>query len=352
MKTYKIIGLMSGTSLDGVDLAFCYFTKKSKKWNFKIIKAETFEYPKYWINKLKQLPSSNPDEINKSHVEYGHFLGELAKKFITENNFTPEYIASHGHTIFHEPEKKITFQLGDGVAIAASSGLPVIYDFRSMDVELGGQGAPLVPIGDKLLFGEYEFCLNLGGFSNISFEKNEKRIAFDICPVNIILNQLARNLGKDFDKDGTLAKSGKINQQLLNDLNNQNFYKKPPPKSLANEWLQREFIPLLNNFNISTIDKMRTLVEHFAIQIANSSSTSITGKILTTGGGAFNKFLISRIKHYNQNKIIIPDKEIINFKEAMIFAFLGVLKLLNEVNCLSSVTGASRDCCGGKLFRV
>ena len=352
MKTYKIIGLMSGTSLDGVDLAFCHFTKKSKKWNFKIIKAETFEYPKYWINKLKHLPNSKPDEINKSHVEYGHFLGELAKKFIAENNFTPEYIASHGHTIFHEPEKKITFQLGDGAAIAASSGLSVIYDFRSLDVELGGQGAPLVPIGDKLLFGEYESCLNLGGFSNISFEKKEKRIAFDICPVNIILNQFARNLGKDFDKDGALAQSGKINQQLLNDLNNQNFYKKPPPKSLANEWLQREFIPLLNNFNISTIDKMRTLVEHFAIQIANSSSTSITGKILTTGGGAFNKFLISRIKHYNQNKIIIPDKEIIEFKEAMIFAFLGVLKLRNEVNCLSSVTGASRDCCGGKLFRV
>ena len=352
MKTYKIIGLMSGTSLDGVDIAFCHFTRDSENWSFEIVKAETIEYPKFWINKLRQLPDSNPDELKKSHVEYGHFLGELVKKFIFKNNFTPEYIASHGHTIFHEPEKKITFQLGDGSAISASSGLPVISDFRSLDVELGGQGAPLVPIGDKLLFGEYEFCLNLGGFSNISFEENGKRIAFDICPVNIILNKLAGELGKDFDKNGQLASTGKIDSDLLNDLNNLKFYQNQPPKSLANEWLQQEFIPLLNNSNISTVDKMRTVVEHFAIQIANSSNTEICGKILTTGGGAFNKFLISRIKHYNQNKIIIPDKEIIEFKEAMIFAFLGVLKLRNEVNCLSSVTGASRDCVGGKLFLV
>ena len=256
MKTYKIIGLMSGTSLDGVDLAFCHFTKKSEKWSFKIIKAETFEYPKYWIKKLRQLPDSNPDEINKSHVEYGHSLGELVKKFITENNFTPGYIASHGHTIFHEPDKKITFQLGEGSAISASSGLPVIFDFRSLDVKLGGQGAPLVPIGDKLLFGDYEFCLNLGGFSNISFDKNGKRIAFDICPVNIILNKLAVELGKNFDKDGQLASSGKIDKDLFNDLNNINYYQKQPPKSLANEWLQREFIPVLNNSNISTINKI------------------------------------------------------------------------------------------------
>lgn len=351
MKTYKIIGLMSGTSLDGVDIAFCHFNKK-ENWNFEIIKAETIEYSKFWINKLRQLPDSNPDEIKKSHVEYGHFLGELVKKFISENDFTPEYIASHGHTIFHEPDKKITFQLGDGAAIFASSGLLVIFDFRSLDVKLGGQGAPLVPIGDKLLFGEYDFCLNLGGFSNISFDKNGIRIAFDICPVNIILNKLAGELGKDFDKDGQLASSGKVDQDLLNDLNNLNYYQKQPPKSLANEWLQKEFIPLLNNSNISTVDKMRTLVEHFAIQIANSSNTGIHGRILTTGGGAFNKFLISRIKHYNQNKIIIPANEIINFKEAMIFAFLGVLKLRDEVNCLSSVTGASRDCVGGRLFRV
>ncbi len=351
MKTYKIIGLMSGTSLDGVDIAYCHF-KKTKNWSFEIVKAETIEYPKFWINKLRQLPNSNPDELKISHAEYGHFLGELVKKFISENDFTPEYIASHGHTIFHEPDKKITFQLGDGAAIFASSGLPVIFDFRSLDVKLGGQGAPLVPIGDKLLFGEYEFCLNLGGFSNISFDKNGKRIAFDICPVNIILNKLAVELGKNFDKDGQLASIGKINQDLLNELNDLKFYQKLPPKSLANEWLQREFIPLLNKSNISTVDKMRTIVEHIAIQIANSSNTGIRGKILTTGGGAFNKFLISRIKHYNQNKIIIPAKEIINFKEAMIFAFLGVLKLRDEVNCLSSVTGASRDCVGGKLFWV
>ena len=206
---------MSGTSLDGVDLAFCNFTKENQKWDFKILKAKTIEYSKYWLEKLRQLPDSNSDEIRKSHVEYGHFLGELVKDFITKNNIKADYVASHGHTIFHEPEKKITFQLGDGAAISAISGLPVIYDFRSLDVELGGQGAPLVPIGDKLLFSDYEFCLNLGGFSNISFDKNGKRIAFDICPVNIILNKLSRELGKDFDKNGELASGGKINSDLL-----------------------------------------------------------------------------------------------------------------------------------------
>jgi len=215
-----------------------------------------------------------------------------------------------------------------------------------MDIALGGQGAPLVPIGDRLLFSEYDFCLNLGGFANISFESENKRIAYDICPVNIILNELASKTGVAFDKDGEIGKSGTIHSELLNTLNNISYYHQKHPKSLGKEWLTSNFSPFLEDFNIPLNDKIRTLYEHISHQITNSITIG-NAKILITGGGAHNVFLIDLLKQKTKANIVIPTNEIIDFKEALVFAFLGLRRLRGEINCLASVTGAVKDCSGG-----
>ncbi len=350
MPDFNVIGVMSGTSLDGVDIAYCTFTYSNRKWSYKIICAETIDYPDEWINRLHTLDNESAFTFVQTHIDYGHFLGQLIHKFSSRNNLSPDFIASHGHTIFHQPEKKITSQIGDGAAIAACCGLPVVCDFRSMDVALRGQGAPLVPIGDKYLFSEYDLCLNLGGFSNISFEKNKKRIAFDICPVNIILNELSAICGKPFDYKGCLARKGNLNQPLLNELNNLSFYLLHPPKSLGKEWMINNFKPVLLKYQIPIEDKLNTVCEHIAFQIGNSTKHIPSGKLLVTGGGALNDFLMERIKIYSIHQVIIPDMNTIRFKEALIFAFLGVLRMIKKTNCINSVTGASKDNIGGAIY--
>ena len=341
---------MSGTSLDGVDIAFCVFQKKLNKWNFEIVKAQTFDYDNTWKEKLSSLHLSNAYGFVKTHSEYGDYLGKLVNIFLENNNLKPDFIASHGHTIFHQPEEKITFQIGDGSNIAAKTNLTVVSDFRSLDVKLGGQGAPLVPIGDKLLFSQYDYCLNLGGFANISFDnEGNERIAFDICPVNIVLNKIAADFDLAFDDKGKISKSGNLNPQLLLKLDDLNYYKQKNPKSLSKEWVIAHFEPILQKFKIPPSDKLRTLCEHFAKQISKSISHKKSKSLLISGGGAYNDFLISRIKAHSNHKIHIPEKTIIDFKEAMIFAFLGVLKIRGEINCLKSVTGAIKDSSGGVI---
>jgi anhydro-N-acetylmuramic acid kinase len=261
-----------------------------------------------------------------------------------------DFIASHGHTIFHQPNKKITFQIGDGSAIAAETGLPVVCDFRSLDVALNGQGAPLVPIGDRMLFNDFQYCLNLGGFANISFEKNNKRTAFDICPVNIILNFLSEITGSSFDNKGKIASSGKVDHALLSALNQKKYYKKNPPKSLGKEWVISEILPLLALDTISISDKLRTFCEHIADQITKVLPPDMPAKVLVTGGGAHNDFLVRLLKQKSKNEIILPDKKTIDYKEALIFSFLGVLRMRNEINCLKNVTGASKDNIGGAVY--
>lgn len=348
MDTYKVIGVMSGTSLDGVDVAFCTFKYDSKKWNYVINKAETYSYDQDWKEKLSSIENKSALELAQTNINYGHYLGKFIKKFISTHNIQPDFISSHGHTIFHQPEKKITVQIGCGSSISAETLLPVICDFRTLDVALGGQGAPLVPIGDKLLFSEYNYCLNLGGFANISFENNNKRKAFDICPVNIALNFLAAQAGKDYDKNGELGKQGSVNNELLEKLNTLDFYQKNPPKSLGKEWLLNNFLPLLHESKISVHDKLRTVYEHIAAEISKCIDSN--GKILITGGGAHNSFLIERIKSHLKNYVFIPDNQTIDFKEALIFAFLGVLRFRNEINTLKSVTGAAQDSVGGCIY--
>ncbi|WP_346860259.1 anhydro-N-acetylmuramic acid kinase [uncultured Draconibacterium sp.] len=342
------IGVMSGTSLDGMDIAAVEFFLKENKWSFKLHAATTISYSEQWFDLLKNAPTFSGEQLTELHFEYGRFIGEQVLKFIQSTNFAPDLVASHGHTVFHCPEKGYTLQIGNGASIAAKTKTLTITDFRTGDVTLGGQGAPLVPIGDKLLFSKFDYCLNLGGFANVSFEQNGKRLAFDICPANFILNHFAEKQGLAYDKNGELGKKGNLNTGLLNKLNQIPFYNSAAPKSLGREWVEEAFFPVLDQFNISDVDKMRTVYEHIAIQITRVLSGE--GKLLLTGGGAFNSFLTERIKDLTTCETIIPSKEIIDFKEAIIFAFLGVLRIKNINNCLASVTGASKDSCGGRVY--
>jgi len=332
---------MSGTSLDGVDLAYVRFSF-NRIWKFEIIKFDTIAYNSIWLKKLKGAYHYSKTDLKKIHIDYGVYLAELIKLFIKKNNLSIiNFIASHGHTIHHEPEKGYTLQIGNGEVIAKETGIKTVYDFRSQDVALGGQGAPLVPIGDELLFSQYTYCLNLGGFANISYNNGKERIAYDICAVNTILNHFSKKLGFDYDNNGKIAASGKINISLLKELNHLDFYKLFPPKSLGIEYVNDILLPLIEIYDIEIKAILRTYIEHIAIQISNN--LKIDGNLLITGGGTFNNFLIERIKYHTINKIVIPSQEVIDYKEALIFAFLGLLRLENKVNCLKSVTGASKN---------
>ncbi len=344
---FQAIGLMSGTSLDGLDICFAAFEKQNG-WTFQILKAETLPYPKNWEDKLRHSIGLSSEELLELHSEYGFYLAEKVKEFIQNNHLENiDLISSHGHTVFHQPQKKFTLQIGDGRAIKIKTELPVIYDFRSQDVLMGGNGAPLVPIGDELLFSEYDACLNLGGFSNISLKHEGKRIAFDIAPVNIVLNTLAQKFNKNFDENGDLARKGQINEHLLAKLNSLDFYSRPHPKSLGVEWCNEHIFSLFEN--IETVDAMATFTEHVAQQISNIINKNSLQKVLCTGGGTYNTFLIEKIREKAGLGIIIPKNEIIDYKEALIFAFMGVLKMNNEINILSSATGSIADHSSGVM---
>ena len=339
---YRVLGVMSGTSLDGIDLAICTFVKENK-WEFNIEKSETIKYSDYWIKTLANLHKKSKTTISKIDREYGELLAKTINIFLEKDKV--DFIASHGHTIFHQPENNYTLQIGDGKTIANITKIKTINNYRNLDVSLNGQGAPLVPIGDLHLFADYKYCVNLGGFVNISIKEKGRIIAFDICPANIIMNEISKELGLDFDNNGCFAKKGELVPELLERFNNLPFYKQKPPKSLSREWAKIFINPLLLR-KYKREDVLHTFCEHIAIQIG----TFLNGKsALLTGGGVFNTYLMSRISFYSKSEIVIPGHKIINFKEALIFAFLGVLRLKNEINCLQSVTGANEDNCGGEI---
>jgi anhydro-N-acetylmuramic acid kinase len=345
---FQAIGLMSGTSLDGLDICLAKFEKQNSTWKFEIIKAETLSYSEHWENQLRNSIHLSAEELLELHSEYGFFLGKAVKNFISKYNLQNiDVIASHGHTVFHQPQKKFTLQIGDGRAIKIETGLPVVYDFRSQDVLMGGNGAPLVPIGDELLFSEYDACLNLGGFSNISLKLEDRRIAFDIAPVNIVLNKLALNFNQNYDNNGDLARVGTIDSELLNKLNSLQFYSQSHPKSLGVEWCNANIISLIENLDSKAV--LATFTEHAAEQISKVFNQYQLNKVLFTGGGTYNSFLIEKIKEKTNSEIIIPEKQIIDFKEALIFAFMGVLRINNEINVLSSATGSCNDHSSGVI---
>lgn len=347
---YKVIGVMSGTSLDGIDFAYIHFYKIFDSWKFSILKAETFPYDEKWRTTLNNAFNFCQSDLEILNENYTDFLANQIQYFIEKNKIVEiDFISSHGHTILHQPENGFTLQIGNLPKISSSLKKIVVCDFRVQDVQLGGQGAPLVPIGDELLFSEYDYCLNLGGFSNISFSSKGSRIAFDISPVNIVLNFFSEKIGLEYDKGGKLAESGKICENLLTELNSISFYKKSFPKSLGKEFIQEEILPTIEKYNLSINDILRTFVEHIAIQITDVVKANT--KVLITGGGAYNSFLISRLRELKSStEWIIPNDNLIQFKEALIFGFLGILRLRNETNVLASVTGASENHSAGIIF--
>ncbi len=342
----SIIGLMSGTSVDGLDVAYCRFDAKH---NYELVAAKTYPYPAHLKHKLRNCMALGNVQLLELDAELGAFFGERVNEFLKRSDLKkPDAIASHGHTVFHNPRKKYTLQIGKGSHIAAITGIPVVCDFRNTDIALGGQGAPLVPIGDKLLFGKYDYCLNLGGIANISYEHQGKRLAYDISPCNLPANMLMNGVGKEFDMNGARGKNGTIIAPLLDALNQLEFYKKKAPKSLGREWIQNELMHFLQAYNdLSNV--LRTYYEHVATQI----SKHITKKgatVLITGGGARNTFLMQLIHQKSNAVIVSPQPQIIEFKEALIFAFLGYLRINHKVNSLKSVTGASKDSIGGCIY--
>lgn len=347
---YTVIGLMSGTSLDGLDIALCEFEGSDTNFSYKILKAETISYTAEQKNKLRSLPYLNVENYFKLHHQLGKFFGKEVAKFTKDIPEKPLAVASHGHTVFHQPQKGYSTQIGCGATIAAYSNTTTVCDFRSLDVALQGQGAPLVPIGDKLLFGQYKSCLNIGGIANISFDKNNSRIAFDICFANMALNYFAQLAGSDYDKNGNWAKLGNFNENLFNELNNLEFFKLKGAKSIGREWFENEFLYCIQKSKLQVNDILNTLVHHISFQIALVLNENNLSDVLITGGGAHNTFLIEALQNYYKGKIIIPDNITINYKEALIFAFLGYLRLNEQINTLSSVTGAKQNSVGGAVY--
>ena len=355
MTQFKVIGLMSGSSLDGLDIAYCHFEKEHDYWKFSILHAECIPYSKDWIERLRTARELNGRSLWQLHADYGHLLTNLVNAFIAKNKLADsvDLIASHGHTIFHFPDLHYTIQIGDGAALAVGTGIQAACDFRSSDIALGGQGTPIVPIGDRWLFREYNYLLNLGGIANLSVKSGETIIAFDICAANQVLNHYAGLKGLEYDKDGALAAAGQISQPLLDALDALEYYQKPFPKSLDNGYSRDIIIPLVDSFDISVEDKLHTYVEHIASQInshINKANGAKQGELFITGGGAFNSYLIDRIAALSSLTVHIPADEVVKYKEALVIAFIGLLRWRNEPNVLNSVTGASRDSVGGALY--
>jgi anhydro-N-acetylmuramic acid kinase len=358
---YKVIGLMSGSSLDGLDIVFTELHENKGEWTFEILEADCYAYPEEWAEKLKNAIHLNALDYQLLHAEYGHYLGKEVNRFIEEKSlhYKVALIASHGHTTFHVPQKKMTGQLGDGAAIAAQTGVNVVSDLRALDVAFGGQGAPIVPIGEKLLLKDYTMFLNIGGIANISFNAPGAYIAFDICAANRVLNLLANKTGKEYDAGGAIAATGAVHEELLAELNALEYYKQPYPKSLANSFGTDEVFPIIESFNLSIEDALRSYVEHIVVQLkkgvqlSNYKPQTTNHKLLITGGGAFNTFLIERLSEELRSlniEVVVPDEKLVQYKEALVMALIGVLRLRQEYNILSSVTGAQRNSIGGAMW--
>ena len=348
--------------MDGLDIAYCEINLDSGMWSYQILKAECIPYPVKWKLRLEKLVLQNAITYIKTHTFLGHYMGNTVRDFIERNDLegNVDFISSHGQTIFHQPENRFTSQIGDGASIAAQTGYPVVCDFRTSDVALGGQGTPIVPIADKYLFSDYKYFMNIGGIVNITCKTDDKFIAFDITAANLVMNYLAKKTGLDYDDKGNKASSGFVSEPLLEELNGSWFYEKEYPKSLSGGWVSKVIIPVLNRHDLPMEDKLRTVAEHIAIQTAKAFENvkkvegitiSSSDKMLVTGGGAFNQFLVQTIGDKVPMELVVPDEETVNYKEALMIALVGVLRIRNEVNCLSSVTGAERDSIGGCIYQ-
>ncbi len=345
---YKAVGIMSGTSLDGLDMAYCEFEKQNGHWTYSIGCAETAEYPQELRDRIIAMETASAEELCRFDAELGRYFGSLTKDFIERNRISPDFVCSHGQTIFHQPSQGFTTQIGSLAQICAQVRRTTVGDFRSLDVSLAGQGAPLVPIGDLHLFADYSDCLNIGGFANISHKESGGIKAYDICPANIVLNLLCGKIGLGYDDGGKIARENQIDETLLQKLNSLPYYEeKHSASSLGKEWVKENVFPLLASSGLSTERQIATYTFHAAEQI----SKNIKGSCLVSGGGAYNSHLMDLIRQNTPYSVQIADPTTINYKEALIFAFLGVLRLRGEANCLSSVTGARQSCCSGAVLQ-
>jgi anhydro-N-acetylmuramic acid kinase len=358
---YHVIGLMSGSSLDGLDIAYVHLEEVRGKWAYEIVEAACIPYNEEWGNSLMHAADLSVSDFLRLDTAYGRYLGERVNEFIHQHELDRKvhFVASHGHTVYHEPRRRTTFQIGDGATIAVVTGLPVISDLRAMDVASGGKGAPIVPIGDRLLWGDYNYLVNIGGIANITVLRNGETIAFDICPANQILNTLAQREGKDMDRDGSMAAQGQLLIDVLAELNEADYYALPPPKSLSNLMARDLVFPVMMKSEHNTYDLLHTMVRHIAEQIALATSKYNPGnapsKMLVTGGGAFNSFLIAQLQKSLRPysvAVTVPDATVVKYKEALVIALVGALRWREETNVLSSVTGAAKDTIGGALWMV
>ncbi len=347
----NLAGVMSGSSMDGMDVALCQFYQRKRQIHYKILKAETFSYSKQILEILQNIRQTSAKQFFEYDVIYGKFIGQKITNWIKKYNLTVDAISIHGHTVFHEPQKGFSIQLGNAFQIAALCKVPVIHNFRNLDIALLGQGAPLVPMGDKVLFSDVDACVNIGGIANIFIQKTQ--IAYDICIANMGLNYFAQKLNKQYDKDGNIARKGKINDKLLLELNQLQFIIQKAPKSLNREYFENSYLPIIQKYRMNVEEIIATLTEHIAVQISKSIANKIIRKVLITGGGALNKYLVDRIIYHSKDKkIIIPDRIIVKYKEALIFALLGYLRLLNLPNTISSATGAIQDTVSGEIVYI
>ena len=350
---YRVIGLMSGTSLDGLDIAYCIFNKTNTRWYYSVEKFQTIKYSRRWLDRLSTAHTASGEDLMALDAAFGAYLGQSVRNFIDRHKVRPDFIASHGHTVFHQPALGFTTQIGNGYSLHAASSLPVICDFRSGDVSLGGEGAPLVPAGDKLLFQEYDVCLNLGGIANLSLDLKGQRIAFDICFCNMGLNLLAAERGKSMDRNGSMAARGSVDKRMVRRLDTLYGRLRGRRPSLGREIFESSVRELISDRRIALEDRLCTFVESTAAEVCRAVfSYKKSARVLCTGGGALNSYLISRMLEHGGDRLTftLPEAEVIKFKEALIFAFLGVLRVRNEINCLKSVTHASRDSSAGTMI--
>jgi anhydro-N-acetylmuramic acid kinase len=357
---YRAIGLMSGSSLDGLDVVYVTFLEQGGGWSFSLGAAECISYSPAWIERLRNATELSAREYCLLHTDYGRWLGEQVNAFIDRHQlqYKVGVVGSHGHTTFHMPAQRMTGQLGDGAALAATTGLPVVTDLRALDVALGGQGAPIVPIGEKYLFAGIQYFLNLGGIANIS-SAGDPYVAFDVCAANRVLNMIASLQGLSFDNGGALAASGKVHEGLLAQLGALPYYQQPYPKSLANDFGTDVVFPMVQASGLSVADKLATYTHHIVSQIAASlrqlagTHTGQETRLLATGGGACNEFMIAQLRKAVAPLgvvVEVPAIDIVQYKEALIMAFMAVLRWRQENTVLSSVTGAIRDSIGGALW--
>lgn len=363
LKTYHAIGLMSGSSLDGLDIAYCRLDWDGKALSsWELLEAETLAFSDLWVRRLVALPQQNALTFAQSDIYFSYYMGELLNAFIKKQNIKQiDFVASHGHTVFHDPARRFSIQIGNGNALAATVGKTVICDFRMQDVAMNGEGAPLAPLADAYLFPGYDYYMNIGGIANISAKCSDRWVAYDFAPANQVLNFLAEKSDLKFDKDGEIARAGNVNAELLDSLQKLNFFGKEYPKSMSNEWIRTEVLPLFKGSGRSLEDQMRTAVElivstsfdAIALIQRQENKQSVSSEMLMSGGGCHNLFLVEKLKEKLSElniEVQIPKKDIIDFKEAMLVALLGMFRLNAIPNSIPEVTGAKKATVNGGVY--